>query len=86
MHEFYRKLVLWYRYGSLKQRLEIRQAEVEMVRTRLQQTAHHQVQTEVNQLQASLGMLHSLADKGKAQLYSIDCMCQRSCEVNTHLT
>lgn len=48
--------VFVYRYGSLKQRLEIRQAEVEMVRTRLQQTEHHQVQTEVNQLQSSLGI------------------------------
>uniref|UniRef100_A0A1B6GEP0 Structural maintenance of chromosomes protein n=1 Tax=Cuerna arida TaxID=1464854 RepID=A0A1B6GEP0_9HEMI len=42
------------KYGSLKQRLDIRQAEVEMVRIRLQQTVHHQIQTEVNQLQASL--------------------------------
>ncbi|XP_054275835.1 structural maintenance of chromosomes protein 2 [Macrosteles quadrilineatus] len=45
------------KYNSLKQRLEIRQAEVEMVRTRIQQTAHHQLRTEVNQLQASLDEL-----------------------------
>ncbi|XP_075212071.1 structural maintenance of chromosomes 2 [Lycorma delicatula] len=41
-------------YSDLKQRLELRQHELEMIRERLQQTAHHQYQQEVDSLKQNI--------------------------------
>lgn len=48
-------MMCMFRYGSIKQRLDIKRHEVNNVETRLRQTTHHQLKTEVEQLQASLG-------------------------------
>lgn len=47
-------------YHNKKQTLEIRQHEVETVRIRIQQSLHHQYQTEIQQLEVSLGKLYQM--------------------------
>ena len=43
------------RYAQLKQQLELKQHELGLVRDRLQQTTHAQLQTEVQQMETQIG-------------------------------